>query len=123
MTRLRGILKRLRRSPESMSSRRLDEQHAQQIQLKDAVAAEADSRNVPDPEYTRPPDRTILRLGCQVSVAKSEIKAMCDEWLSPLPLDSWYLTGPDTGEKFVLGFKALTSSAATQASKARKLLQ
>eukprot|EP00973_Karenia_brevis_P035982 4964180-Karenia_brevis.AAC.1 len=99
--------------------------HGQNIHaVSDTINVEAESRNVPDPAYVRPPIRTLLRLNVASSVNKVDVQATVDRWLQGTYTPSQYkLDGPDAGTHWALLFLAPPETAANMASKARGILR
>eukprot|EP00973_Karenia_brevis_P070825 9845391-Karenia_brevis.AAC.1 len=56
--------------------------------IKTAVAAEVDARINSDPDYSRPPDPTVLSLNTQQDVELEAIIDACKEWLRPTFADN-----------------------------------
>ena len=94
-----------------------------QNNMAQKVEQDVDRRLVEDPAYSRPPNRTILRLGTQDDTKIIVIRDVCRAWLDCTVADNlWTITGPDVGAEWTLFFLATPTAAATYASKARTSL-
>ena len=76
-------------------------------------------------EFTRPPDRGILRIGTPEEVPKSCIQAGILDWLSEAGIkeSDWQLRGPTCGKQFKLVFNGLNGLCARRAKKANLFLK
>eukprot|EP00973_Karenia_brevis_P053146 7388029-Karenia_brevis.AAC.1 len=103
---------------------RQDELEQAQAKVSQQVQQDVDHRLVEDPAYSRPPNRTIVKLGTQPSTPIDNVRKTCKEWLDPLfPGGSWQVTGPDVGNNWTLHFNTIPTTAASNASKARTSLR
>ena len=85
---------------------------------------DVDRRMVDDPSYSRPPSRTILRLGTQEDTKITVVRDVCKTWLeSTVAAPLWSISVPDVGTDWALSSLATPTAAATYASKARATLQ
>eukprot|EP00973_Karenia_brevis_P006223 847972-Karenia_brevis.AAC.1 len=92
--------------------------------VSDAINAEAESRNVPDPAYTRAPIRTLLRLNVSEEVSRTAVQPVVDQWLDGTYKPEQYkLDGPLVGTAWSLLFLAPPETASLMASKSRSLLR
>ena len=95
-----------------------------QNSIAQKVDHDVDHRWVEDPSYSRPPNRTILRLGTKAHNATDKVRDTCKGWLeSTVAANLWSVSGPDVGTDWTLSFLATPTAAATYASKARASLK